>query len=173
MPSPTRIEAFADILTKFQILVPEAFLGKSIAKIADSNTPAPVANTATKPYKCFKIDTERDIKNGQILIDPTTGESLTNTLAQDAIDASGGDSSLLIGDEEDGSSGIMPGDIQSILEVICIIIGAIVALAYLMYILHRYFYLKQSVTTHVVVFVLFLTGLSALGAYLSGDIPEE
>jgi len=88
--APNSISAFADVLQKFEILVPEAFLGKSLADIANAQAPPPVKNKK-KAYKCYTIDPTKDIVGDQIMVDPTTGQSLLDTQKQDAIDSAGGD----------------------------------------------------------------------------------
>jgi hypothetical protein len=78
--APRAISAFADILNKFQILVPEAFLGKSLADISNSQTAPPPVKPNKKAYKCYTIDPEKDIVGDQIMVDPTNGQSLKNTM---------------------------------------------------------------------------------------------
>jgi hypothetical protein len=77
--APNSISAFADVLQKFEILVPEAFLGKSLADIANAQAPPPVKNKK-KAYKCYTIDPSKDIVGDQIMVDPTTGQSLRDTM---------------------------------------------------------------------------------------------
>jgi hypothetical protein len=76
---PGAISAFADVLQKFKILVPEAFLGKSLADIANAQT-APPVKPRKKAYKCYTIDPTKDIVGDQIMVDPTTGLSLKDTM---------------------------------------------------------------------------------------------
>jgi hypothetical protein len=87
------ISSLPDLLQKIEILVPEALLGKSIADIANSKTPPKVA-PKKKAFKCYTVDPEKDIVDGQIMIDPTTGKSLKDTLSEKAKDAAGGDTTL-------------------------------------------------------------------------------
>lgn len=78
-PPPGAISAFADVLQKFQFLVPEAFLGRSLSDIANAKTPPPV-KPKKKAFKCYTIDPTKDIVGDQIMVDPTTGQSLKDTL---------------------------------------------------------------------------------------------
>jgi len=84
------VSAFSDLLQKIEILIPETFLGKSLAEIANSKTPPPSA-TKKKAFKCYTIDPSRDIVGDQIMVDPTTGKSLVDTMQKQAQDAAGGD----------------------------------------------------------------------------------
>jgi hypothetical protein len=139
--APAAISAFADVLNKFQILVPEAFLGKSLADISNAQAPPPVS-PRKKAFKCYTIDPTKDIVGDQIMVDPTTGQSLQDTQNQDALDAAGGDTLLVSG--SGGSSGIMPGDIEKILTTIAIIIGTLTLLAYLGFIVHMLLYRENG-----------------------------
>ena len=90
LAAPNAISALADVLQKFEILVPEAFLGKSLSDIANIQTP-PKIKPKKKAFKCYTIDPIKDIVGDQIMVDPTTGQSLLDTQKQDAIDSAGGD----------------------------------------------------------------------------------
>jgi len=89
----SNISALATLLQKIQILVPEAFLGKSMAEIANSKT-VPKLTSKKKAFKCYTVDPEKDIVDGQIMIDPTTGKSLKDTLKEQSAEAAGGISSM-------------------------------------------------------------------------------
>jgi len=84
------LSSLINLLQKIEILVPEAFLGKSIADIANSKS-APKISSKKKAFKCYTVDPEKDIVDGQIMIDPTTGKSLKDTLSDREKDAAGGD----------------------------------------------------------------------------------
>jgi len=84
------ITALSDLTTKIIILIPETFIGKSLAQIANSTTP-PKTTSKKKAFKCYTIDPSRDIVGDQIMVDPTTGQSLKDTMQQNAEDAAGGD----------------------------------------------------------------------------------
>ena len=75
----SNISAFSDIIQKFEILVPEVFLGKSLAEIAQTKKPPPI-KSKKKAFKCYTIDPSKDIVGDQIMVDPTTGKSLLDTL---------------------------------------------------------------------------------------------
>jgi hypothetical protein len=89
----SNISAFSDVIQKIQVLVPEEFIGKSLAEISNSKN-LPASSSKKKKFKCYTIDPNKDIVNGQIMIDPTTGKSLKDTLDQGAKDASGGDAPI-------------------------------------------------------------------------------
>ena len=160
--TPTPISAFADVIQKFQILVPEAFLGKSLAEISATGTPAPPPKRK-KAYKCYRINPEKDIKNGQILVDPETGQSLSKTLEQKELEDAGGDPSLV--DDVDTSSGLMPGDIQQILFIVLTVLGTITLLAYFMFVVHTVMFRKDfhNGIIHFVIFIVLLFGLVVFG----------
>jgi hypothetical protein len=168
--SSTAISAFQDVLQKFEILVPEEFLGKSLSEIAKSKTHTKKPEKK-KAFKCYRIDPEKDVRGDQILIDPTTGDSLVDTMAQKAYDDAGGDPALLNVPGAD-ASGIMPGDIQHILTIIFITIGTIILLAYLMFIVHTLIYRENGfhdAIFHVVVFAVLLVGLTVFSVYFAAD----
>ena len=139
--APAVISAFTEVLQKFEILVPEAFLGKSLADIASAES-APSVKPRKKAYKCYTIDPKRDIVGDQIMVDPTTGQSLQDTQKQDALDAAGGDTSMVNG--SGGSSGIMPGDIERAITTVLIVIGTLTLLAYLGFIIHMLLYRENG-----------------------------
>ena len=162
----SRISAFQNVLQLLKILVPEEFLGKSLAEIAESKVHTPKVGKK-KAFKCYRIDPETDIKDDQILVDPTTGESLADTMRQKAYDDSGGDPALVL---EVDSSGIMPGDIQTTLTNLLIFIGSITLLAYLLFIAHTLLYRENGFHTgirHIVICVVIVVVLSVIGYYLN------
>jgi hypothetical protein len=164
--APTAISAFVDVVQKFQVLVPEAFLGKSLADIANSSTPPPVT-PAKKAFKCYTIDPTKDIVGDQIMVDPTTGQSLQDTQKQDALDAAGGDISLTHG--SGGSSGIMPGDIEQVLTTIAITIGTLTLLAYLGFIVHMLLYRDNGFHNslpHILGFIVCFIALILFSVYV-------
>ena len=170
-PPPTPISAFADILQKFEILVPEAFLGKSLADIANATTPPPLEKKK-KAYKCYTIDPSKDIKGDQIMIDPTTGQSLQDTQKQEALDAAGGDISMVNG--SGGSSGIMPGDIEHVITAILTAIGTIILLGYLGFIVHMIVFRDNGFhdsLPHIIGFIVSFIGLVLFSVYV--EKPTE
>jgi hypothetical protein len=164
--APTPISAFADVLQKFEILVPEALLGKSLAEISNSKEPPPV-KPAKKAFKCYTIDPKKDIVGDQIMVDPTTGQSLQATQAKEEAEAAGGDMSFKTG--SGGSSGILPGDIEYVLTILATLIGTITLLAYLGFIIHAILYRQNGFhdsLPHVLVFIVCFIGLVLLSIYL-------
>jgi hypothetical protein len=157
--SPGAISALADVLNKFKILVPEAFLGRSLSDISNAEPPPPVS-PRKKAFKCYTIDPTKDIVGDQIMVDPTTGQSLQDTQRQDALDAAGGDTSLVSG--SGGSSGIMPGDIEKVLTIIAISLGTLTLLAYLGFIVHMVLYRENGFHNslpHILGFIACFIGL--------------
>lgn len=85
---PSRISVLTELLNKIEVLIPETFLGKSLAEIANSTTPPPVV-PKNKRFKCYTIDPNKDIVGDQIMVDPTTGQSLLDTMNKNLTDANG------------------------------------------------------------------------------------
>lgn len=79
--SPTTISEFPTILNIFEIQVPKEFLGKSLSEIANAKVPEKV-KPKKKAFKCYTIDPTKDIVGDQIMVDPTTGKKLKDTLNQ-------------------------------------------------------------------------------------------
>lgn len=84
----SRISVLTELLQKIQVLIPETFLGKSLADIANSTKPPPVV-PKSKRFKCYTIDPNKDIVGDQIMVDPTTGQSLLDTMNQNLQEANG------------------------------------------------------------------------------------
>ena len=122
------ISDFNTVLNTISILVPEAFLGKSLSELSDIKTPAPLPKRK-KAYKCYRIDSEKDIKNDQILVDPETGEPLSETMRKELIESAGGDPSLL----GKAPSGLMPGDVEHIMFIILTTLMSFGLFGYLIY----------------------------------------
>jgi len=162
---PAAISAFADVLQKIEILVPEAFLGKSLADISKATAADPV-QSRKKAYKCYTIDPKRDIVGDQIMVDPTTGQSLQDTQRQEALEAAGGDLSMAGG--SGGSPGILPGDIEKVLTAIAITIGTLVLLAYLGFIVHTLLYRENGFHNslpHILGFIVCFIALILFSAF--------
>ena len=162
LASTTKITDAPTVQQTFEFLVPEDFLGKSIDEI--SNIAEHTAKAApTKTFKCYKIDPDTDIKNGQILIDPTTGESLADTMVQKIGNDSGGDPSLI--NVSVDNPGIMPGDVQYAFWIICTVIGTLAMVAYASYIIYAgYTYGVNSVKFHIggwsILFISLIIGVN-------------
>jgi hypothetical protein len=165
--SSTSIATFSEIMNKFIILVPEAFLGKSLAEISNIATPPPLPKKK-KAFKCYRIDPEKDIKDDQILVDPTTGQSLTETMNQEAIESAGGESSLInLGEGSNTSSGMMPGDIQQGFFILFTVIGSLSLMAYIVYICNMVFFVKdiQNGIYNTIIFCGLLIGLIIINVF--------
>lgn len=158
----TQISDFNTVVGKFDVLIPKEFMGKSLDEINSAIQP-PTPKTNRKAFKCYRINPEKDIKNDQILVDPTTGETLGGTMAQDALDAAGGDPVLAaaLQGAEPQASGIMPGDVQQILGIVFTVLGAVFLAAYLGFIVHTALFRKNisGALTHLGVFAGMLVGL--------------
>jgi hypothetical protein len=85
----SRISVLTELLNKIVVLIPDTLLGKSLAEIANSKTPPPVS-PKKKRFKCYTIDPLKDVVGDQIMIDPTTGQSLVDTMKNNTTDANGG-----------------------------------------------------------------------------------
>ena len=172
LAAPNAISALADVLQKFEILVPEAFLGKSLSDIANIQTP-PKIQPKKKAFKCYTIDPSKDIVGDQIMVDPTNGQSLLDTQKQEALDAAGGDT-LLIEGGSGGSPGILPGDIEHVLTVIAVAIGTLTLLAYLGFIVHMFLYRENGFHNslpHILGFIFCFIALVLFSVYV--EKPTE
>jgi hypothetical protein len=158
----TQISDFNTVVSKFDLLLPNEFMGKSLDEI-NSAAPPPAPKASRKAFKCYRINPEKDIKDDQILVDPTTGETLQGTMRQDALDAAGGDPVLAaaLNGTEPQASGIMPGDVQQILAITFTVLGAVFLAAYLGFIVHTALFRKNisGALTHLGVFAGMLVGL--------------
>jgi hypothetical protein len=167
-PAPNSISALSDVLQKFEILVPEAFLGKSLAEIA--NAPRPQGpKRKNRPFKCYTIDPRKDIVDGQIMVDPTTGQSVNDTQKQDALDAAGGDISMVSGGVN-ADPGIMPGDVENVLTTTITFFGTVALLSYLGFIAYIFLhadaaYPLNTKIFHVVMFIISFVMLMLFLAY--------
>ena len=146
LASPTVIGSWqsssgiGSVLQTFTYLTPEAFLGKSLSEIAAMST-NPAVPPIKKAFKCYTIDPRKDVVGDQILIDPTTGQTLTDTMRQEVLDSSGGDPALaaaLAGNAIPKDGGILPGDIENIFLIIFSLFAGVALIAYAFYIL-RFF----------------------------------
>ena len=66
------------------------------------------------------------------------------------------------------SSGILPGDVEAIVILICIVIGSICLFSYSGYIIHMWFYQEngfRNSAMHVGIFILLLIGLTLFGIF--------
>ena len=162
--SPTAIlSTWADIVDNFEYLVPEQLLGRSLAEINKARK-IPTAPKPNKQYKCYKIDPQKDIKDGQILIDPTTGESLEDAQRQSLLDSSGGDAELALGlgGIPPSNEGMSPGDIEEIILIVISVIGGTFLIIYMYHIFNLFKNGDPDAYKHIFIFILaFLTLFSA------------
>jgi len=162
MASASPITDFNTLINKINILVPQNQLGQ-----VEGFTSIPGRK---KPFKCYRIDPKKDIVNDQILVDPSTGQSLSDTMKQEAIEAAGGDLSLVsINGNLPGQppSGLMPGDIQHIIFIIVTTLITILLVLYLGYIAQLVFILKDfhNGIYNAAIFVVSLVALAIFGVY--------
>lgn len=158
LKSSYSITSLTDILQKLEIVVPDQLLGKSIPEISNtttlaSSTPVSVNSTNTR-YKCYTIDPKVDIVNGQIMIDPTTGQSLQDTLAVKRSQLSGGLTDLTAGLELP-PSGILPGDVEQALVITAIIIFSLILVFYAGYIIYNTVYNEELTYKFLFHFLIF------------------
>jgi len=173
LPAASAITDFTTAMNKLSILVPEAFLGKSLGELSDINQPKPVP-PKRKAMKCYRIDPEKDVVNDQILVDPQTGQSLADTMRQEAFDSAGGDLSLMNADGIN-NPGLMPGDIQHILFIIITVIATIFLVLDLGYIAQLFFVRKDfhNGLTQLAMFVVMLVSLILLGVMFTKVVDSK
>jgi hypothetical protein len=124
MGTPRSITA-SEISRYIQIQVPEGMLGQSLEDM-NSYTASNLPKSVKKQYKCYTINPDTDIDGDKILIDPTNGKPLrdsvidSNTSKSLGIDAS--------------PPGLSPGEIQDIVVGIFIFIFAAAMVRYAIFI---------------------------------------
>jgi hypothetical protein len=165
------VRTWSQALQTFQLLVPEQFLGKSLSEIAKADS-LPKPKKVNKPYKCYTIDPTRDVSGNMILIDPTTGEPLSDAVRQDQLDSAGGDTELAmaLGGSPPPDPGMQPGDIEEIVVIVIGVIGGVALLAYLFYIFR--FFMEHNLDEgwhHLVIFVIVFIVLFLITYFLSED----
>lgn len=162
--------SIADLATatqKLMLTVPKPLLGKSVTIISNAVAP-PLQSTVegftdaspTKNYKCYRIDPTKDIKNGQIMVDPTTGEPLSTMIDEENAGQDPAITAALNG-EVPQPSGLLPGDIEFILSIVATVVGSIILLAYGGYIVNIFFIRKDlnSGFFHMSIFIVALFSL--------------
>jgi hypothetical protein len=163
------------VLQTFQYLVPEVFLGKSLSEISGM-TKVPDAPSKKKAFKCYTIDPTKDVVDDQILIDPTTGQSLKDTMNQQALDASGGDPALAaaLAGEAGKKTGLLPGDIEEIILIGFSSIGGVALLAHLTFII-RLFMIKNyhDAQIQLMCFILVFAFIFGISAAISVDVDKK
>ena len=153
---PSRSIVAGDISRYIQLQVPEGMLGQSLEDI-NSYTANTLPKSVKKQYKCYTINPHTDIDGDKILIDPTNGKPL-----RDSVIDSNTSKSLGI---EAPPSGLSPGEIQDIVVGIFIFIFATVMIRYAIFIWSNI--LLEGVDYkykigHIVGFILIISGLISL-----------
>lgn len=173
LAADSAISDFDKVVKKLSILVPEAFLGKSLGELSDINQPKPVA-PKKKAFKCYRIDPEKDVIDDQIMVDPETGQSLKDTMTQEALDSAGGDLSLLNADGVN-APGMMPGDWQHIIFIIITVVVTIFLVLDLGYIAQLFFIKKDyhNGLMQLVIFIIVLVGITLLGLFINNKSDLE
>lgn len=161
---PSSFTTWDQVSSKLAYLIPEALLGKSLASIANASTaPSSPRASGGRNFKCYKIDPQKDIVNGQINVDPTTGESLSDLAREQA----GGDPSLEAGlaGHPVGAPGIMAGDIEYALFIIVTTISTISIVAYTFHIITLYYEgVKPERHAHLILLVAMIGAFIGLEA---------
>lgn len=173
LPSASAISEFDKVINKLSILVPEVFLGKSLSELSDVNQPKP-APPKKKAFKCYRINPEKDIVDDQIMVDPETGQTLQDTMKEEALDSAGGDLSLLNADGIN-APGMMPGDWQHILFIIITVCATIFLVLDLGYIAQLFFIKKDyhNGFTKLAMFIALLIGLILLGVIFTKVVDSK
>ena len=152
------------VLQTLQYLVPDSFLGKSLSEISEITT-IPKARSTNKAYKCYSIDPTTDIVGDNILIDPSTGESLQTTQNKVNLMRSGGDPALAaaLAGQAVQKTGILPGDIEEIALIGISTLAALGLLGQFMYAI-RFFMNDNSSEgiNQLLLFAVYLFGVIAL-----------
>jgi len=174
-PSSNRLSDFDTLTNRIMIMVPEAFLGKSLADILKAKNPVEgfrggvesftvegFTGDTKKALKCYRIDPEKDIVDGQIMVDPTTGEPLQSVLDQEKKDSLGGDLLALT-----NSSGVMPGDVQHITFVFLTTLLSVGLFGYLVYISNMIISRQQYAYINLGIFGILLASLMTTGFLFS------
>jgi len=115
------ISDFAIAKQSITVSYPPELVGSSIT----SQLPT-VSSTSKKPYKCYTIDPEKDIVDGQIMVDPLTGESLESAQRNNTLSGQI--------DVTAGETGVMPGDIEYIVTTALTVLGALGLFIYVLFI---------------------------------------
>ena len=160
----------SSVTDRITLKIPKSLLGKSLSVISNKIPPRVSElvegfTSSTRQYRCHKIDPTKDIQNGQILVDPTTGESLSQAMADQEQDP---EITAALNGQAPKVSGILPGDILKVLSIIATVIFSISLLAYFWYIKHVIFNLKDLNwgILHTLIFGGLLTGLIFFSIFL-------
>ena len=155
MGTPRSISA-SEISRYIQLQVPEGMLGQSLEDI-NSYTATTLPKSVKKQYKCYTINPDTDIDGDKILIDPTNGKPL-----RDSVIGSESSGRLPI---ETPPPGLSPGEIQDIVVGVFIFIFAAVMIRYAIFIWSNI--LLEGVDYkykigHIVGFILIISTLISL-----------
>jgi hypothetical protein len=93
-------------------------------------TAAVASNTGPTQYKCMAIDRQKDIVNGQVMVDPKTGKRLTESLQDDADDQ---DSLNVV-----PTPTITGGNVEGALTIFLGILGGTIGLAIVIWLITLY-----------------------------------
>jgi len=174
LASSAMISDWPDVLKQLEFLIPPSFLGKTLAEL-EKSTVVPVKKTVRKNFKCYTIDPKKDIVDGQIIIDPLTGESLKDTLMQDALDSSGGDPALAaaLAGQAVGQSGIMPGDVEEAIFLTFSTIGAIFLVGYFFYVCRLFMDDVPGKLNHLLYLIMAVGILIGIIIALAKDLDDK
>ena len=103
------------------VLYPPELIGTGIT----SQSPT-ISSTSKKPYKCYTVDPEKDIVDGQIMIDPLTGDTLESVQRSNT---QNGQINI-----QAGETGVMPGDIEYIITTALTVLGSLGLFIYILFI---------------------------------------
>jgi hypothetical protein len=162
LSTSTSVTTTEELMKKIEIVVPDSLLGKSITDVSAASTLPVTAKPLNTRFKCYSIDPTSDIKNGQIMIDPTTGKTLTDTLQQQSSAASG------FININAPTPGILPGDVEEGLVITVIVIFSIILSGYASFIIYNFLYQgipPSSIWFHCFIFGLILFCLIGFSAY--------
>ena len=171
------VNDFDTVLQTVQILSPESMIGVPLNEITQKTT-IPSSNTK-KSYKCYTIDPTKDIVDGQIMVDPTTGEKLTNAQKQAQFN-----SNTYINTDVDTGIQVMPGDVEKGISVVLIIFGTLGILGYLLFIIlkgrdifntggHTVPGGMNGLIYHIIIFIVIFFCLISFGIYYEKSIEAK
>lgn len=158
--SSERLIDFDTLTNRIMILVPEDLIGQSLTDLSKAKKPRIEGFTSgeKKALKCYRINSEKDIVNGEIMVDPETGEPLESILNQEAKDSVGGELSLL-----EGSSGVMPGDVEYISFILLTTLLSFGLFGYLVYIINMFMTGQPNIIYNVIIFIVIFISLITSG----------
>jgi len=178
--SSALLPSFTDVINAIEIHVDPSQVGLSLDDLSIAKPPT--SKSGKKAYKCYTVDPKKDIVNGQIMVDPTTGENLSEAQAQPGSELSNA-LSIPSANIETGNieTGIMPGDVENVLSITITVFGSIGLFGYLLFILlkgrdvfntgnHTIPGAYNDVLYHIVIFLVIFATLILFGLYLGKNI---